>query len=190
MTTWAPDMTPRYKAGYISAGLLHSLQVRAPRGSTDTETVTIGRNTCQALALAMQALLPDDFHWTEAHFAKQFTSVFLPTTFIPTDPTGAKALSTYTPVQRATETIFQGNGGGSRVTMNLFGVYWDLGDVASPAANGRVETTENATVLAGVAALNAGTGQVSVGNAVVIYSAYANVKINDYWLKRVRKLFP
>lgn len=189
MTTFAPDMTPRYKASYISAGLQHSSIIRVARGSGATPTVTIGRAVMQAVTTALAALLPTDFHFTGAAYCLEDTNVFLPTTFIPANPTGLQDLADYSPTMRATETIFQGNGGGHRVTVNIFGVFWQQSDPLDPSANGRVETTEDTHILAAVTALNGATGQTSIANIPAIFSPYANIKVNDYWLKRVRKLY-
>lgn len=190
MPDFAPDATPRMRFGYTSAGFQHHILIRCLRdGSLGTQQPAM-EAAVGALTTALASLLPEDFVYTTGEFAAQDSDVFDSGFTLPAQPTGTQALSTYTPIMRGTATTFKGKGGGSKISVSVFGVFWDPSDTAGPAANGRVEAAEDATVAAAITALSSHSIWASIANAPVNWYNFATVKPNDHYVKLARKLFP
>lgn len=190
MTTHAPDFTPRLVVKYQSAGLNHSNTFRVARGSATGPAIETMSNAAQALYNSLESLLPVGFNVTDQVYYNQDSNVGFPqgtAGFV--QPTGAKLLADYTPMMRATETVFIGNGGGAPYHIGVFGVFWDPSDVTGPAANGRVGVGESTVIEDAYAALAANGGISSIVGVAIAWKTYATVKPNDYWVRQVRKLF-
>jgi len=143
-----------------------------------------------ALVAALASLLPTDFHFISATYTQEDTDIAVGVATLPTDPTGVQDLADYSAVMRATVTNFHGKAGATRASVGVYGVFWNFSDPTGKAANGRVETTELAAIANAVAALNAGSQVTAINNFEADWQPYATVKIDDYWLKQVRRLYP
>lgn len=190
MPDYAPNATPRYIVRYKSAGFEHHMLVRAQRGSSASATISNGRAAVAGLAAALQSLLPDDFVFLEEKYALEDSDIFLPTGGLPAQPTGAQDIADYTPVMRGTATTFSANGAGIKYHISVFGVFWDPSDVAGPAANGAVDSGEDATVASALTFLATATGMRNVANSPITFYPRATVKPNDHYVKLARRLFP
>jgi len=189
MTTFAPDVTPRVVFDYQSAGFVHSLTGRVARGTSDASAVTIVRNALGTVAGILAPLLPTDFVFLTGRLYHQDSSVALGGTGLPAQPTGVQLIADYTPMMRATATTFKGSSGGTPWHHEWFGVFWDPSDTAGPAANGKVNSTEEAIIASAIAAYQASSGLVNIAGFHPDIYNYATVKPNDYWVKQARKLF-
>lgn len=186
---FAPNWTPRMIYGYTSAGIAHHVMVRVTRG-TSLATANGSCNTVlQGVTTALANLLPTDFLWTDSQFIPEDSDVAAPGISLPANPTGLMDVADYSHNMRATETTFIGKGGGSRVTLSIFGVFWVLSDPTSPASNGKVNVTESTPVSNAIASLAGSSTPKTIADAPVTWAKYATVKVNDHWLKEVRKLF-
>ena len=189
MTTYAPDATPRVTYKYQSAGFIHSLTLRVARGTSDASAVSQVAAALGTVAGILAPLLPTDFAFVSGALYRQDSSIALGGQGLPTQPTGVQDIADYTPMMRATATTFKGAANGVSWHSEWFGVFWDPSDVAGPAANGKVNSAESATIASAIAAWNASAGITTIeGHHPGVY-AYATVKPNDYWVKQARKLF-
>lgn len=186
---WAPNVTPRMKFQYKAAGLTHVAQLRVERDSSVGPAAAVMRDAISGLFFSLRTLLADDFVFLAASYAVQDDDVFTPGFTLPTAVTGTVDVDLFSHNACATQTRFQGIGGGSKISLEVFGVFWDLSDVSGPAANGRVASSESAPIATAVDTLNSAAGLATIGNAPVTWYSFANVKVNDYWLKQARKLF-
>lgn len=187
---FAPNVTCRYKATYKACGFEHNIEVRFARGTTAPSVVNQGKAFFNALATAILPLMPTDFAWTAAHYALEDSDVFLPDGTKPTVQTGPVSLANYTAMMKASPVHFPGAGGGSKAGLFLYGPYFDPSDIGGPADNGRIEAAEESHIGAAIAAIQAINTAVSIANFPVTWYPYATYKVNDYWLRLVRKLFP
>lgn len=191
MPDYAPTATPRFRAFYRSAGFEHHMMLRYARGTSVSDVVTRGRNATGSLAVALQDLLPEDFQWLSIAYALQDSDVFIGDTALPIGSLSPAApLSTYTPIMRGTNTQFKGTGGGSKVALNFFGLFYNPSDVSGPAANGQVDSGEDLSIAAAISALNSATGIYSIANSPASWYNFATVKSHDHYVKLARRLFP
>lgn len=181
MTTYAPNFTPRSRLKYFAAGIEHTIQMRAARGTV--ADVGAQKNSIRACFNMMAALLADDFAWISAEYALTDSDDFFPTT-LPAAVVGAVDVSTLSLQQRATSTNFNGRVAGSRAGIYFYGIVWEDGQ-GSPRDNGRVTPAEIPLIASVVAELS---GQAHAGNGVqAIFHSYANIKVNDHLLKLLRR---
>jgi hypothetical protein len=191
MTTFSPDFSPRYKVDYVAAGFVHSAQFRIARGNTwNLLNLLNVVGAIQAFYDALQPLLPEDFAINSCSIAEQDTNVFNPTDQIPVVVAGAKPLADYSPYARATATTFTGRDAPSPVHVEQYGPLWLVSTPTGIAGNGKVNATESTPISQAISALSGGPFSSTSGNGGTIWKSYATVKVNDYWLKRVRKTFP
>jgi hypothetical protein len=187
MTTYSPDYTGRYRAKYVSAGVTHVAQLRKFRGATVSQITDLA-GTMQSVFNTWAADLPTDFAWISAEYAEQDSNLFIPTG-TPAAVTGVRNPALYTPLQKVVSTTFAGRAPGSKARISLFGVFWQftdtLDDANTFAYNGIIEGSEDARIATTKGFLDSQWSANSGVNAVT-YSR-ATVKINDYWLRQIRK---
>lgn len=187
---FAPNVTPRVIWKYKSAGFEHGMMFRIARGSSVSAGASAARAAATALTAALASLLPVDFEWLDGLYALEDEDVFTPGFGVPTNPSGVQDVADYSPLMRGTSTTFQGTGGGSKVRVSVYGVFWDLSDPAGDAANGKVDSTENTPVANAISALAAASSLVSIANASIGWKHYATVKPNDHYVGLARRLYP
>lgn len=187
MTTYSPDYTGRYRAKYVSAGVTHVAQLRKFRGAS-VSLITDLAGVMGSVFTIWATLLPTDFAWVSAEYAEQDSNLFIPTS-TPPAVTGSFNPSVYTPLQKVTSTTFAGRAPGSKARLSIFGVFWQftnsIDDSGTDAYNGIIEATEDSRIGDTKTALDSQWSANSGVNAVTY--ARATVKINDYWLRQVRK---
>ncbi len=187
MTTFAPTFTPRVKCKYRAAGIVHTIQVRAARGTNPDGIGTLS-NTLHDVFNAFASKLASDFEFISNEYALTDSTVFIPLA-VPAAVTGVIAPSDYTPFQKITSTIFSGRSTNGRSRFSLYGVQWFYGDVADDPDtipyDGIVSGAESAAVVAVRAIAN---GSYCSGEGIVAHwYNQATVKVNDHLLKLVRR---
>jgi hypothetical protein len=181
MTTYAPNFTPRVKLHYLAAGIEHTTQFRKQRGATGSDMTGV-INQMRALFNVWAGRLPEDFEFLSAEFALTDSDDFF-AMGLPTAVVGSQPVASYSLRQRCTSTNFVGKATDSRAGIFLYGILWDDG-LGEEADNGRVFSAENALVPSSLAILNV-HGYAGNGNTAA-FKAYANIKINDGLLKKLR----
>jgi hypothetical protein len=187
MPDFAPNFTPRYVVEYVSAGLVHNVQLRGARSSVFTTFETEAAATLTALQTALHLLLPSDFAWIGAKGCPADGTFFSPVGLPAAGTAGVIDPADMSHMNRACELNFVGRAQSTPWALAIFGYYLLLDDPAGPASNGRVEPGESAAVTAAIAVLNANTGLAANNNIRPILQPYANYKVNDHWLRIARK---
>ena len=72
----------------------------------------------------------------------------------------------------------------------MFGMTFNDSVAAAPAGNGNITSAESTAIAAAVAALNAAPFTSTSGALPAIWKPNATYKVNDFWLKKIRKTFP
>lgn len=183
MTTYAPNWTPRYKASYRAAGLIHSMTLRVARGAS-VPTVTGLAGVAHDFVAAHADALADDFEWIEASYALTDSDVFVPTA-VPAAVTGALAAGGYTPISRISPLVYTGRSASGRARVSLYGVSFGLPGSGALPADFQITAAENADVAAAIAVLQAG----AIGNAgeVTTWHNKTTQKPNDRLVKKLRQ---
>lgn len=170
--------------------MIHTMMMRAQRGSARNDVISNIADTLSRVNAALEDLLPADFLWQSARYIPQDSDVAEEGVDVPDLTVGSNAVNTYSATARATETTFVGSGGGSRVTISWFGLFWATNTVNSPAASGRVDLAESAFIADAIAQFNTPKFAATIASSPASWKPYANVKVNDHWLKIVRRTFP
>lgn len=183
MTTYAPNWTPRYKAGYKVGGINHTLTLRAPRG-TDVAGVTALATVAHDVFNAMAAQLMDDFTWTDASYALTDSDVFVPTA-PPAAVTGAISTAAQAIKDRISPLTLTGRSASGRARVSLYGISLGVGAGSFAATDFIVTEAEYPAMGDAIDVLQAG----AVGNAgeVTTWHRTGTVKPNDRLVKLVRR---
>jgi len=182
MTDFAPNFTPRYRVRYRASGATHS---QTWRFTADADLVGAIADI-QAYYTAIQDTLDDQFAVLSTSFAGIGSDVFLPAD--PITVVGAQDQSGLQPSQKAAQLDFVGRtSGGLRMIIYQYG-YSFIG-VGEPGGGGdfRVTGAEDAHVGDAVAALNAAGFLCGNDDLAGTWYPYANLKYNDYWMRKVRQ---
>lgn len=189
MTTWAPDTTKRVIETYVSAGVTHRLMLRRARGESLPTALTNARSTFVNLVTEIANFLPDDFHWVKEEYILEDSNIALPSGWTgPGSIVGAVDADSLTAIEKATAMGFVGKGsGGALAKIFIFGVTVDQHTVGADGADGRIAAIEDADVADAIVLLNSGNPTYAIDNTIASFYAYANIKVNDYWLRQARK---
>lgn len=188
MPNYAVTATPRVLWDYLSAGVQHRIQVRRPRDESSSTSLTAARSLFVAVFGALQPLLPTDFAWIQELYIPQDDDTASNSGYTgPGSLVGAMDPADYTPAMKVTATTFVGKGTRSKTKLSVFGVFWDPSAPAGPAANGRVSTGESVPIATCVTSLNGATRTYAIDGTVATFSGYANIKVNDDLLAKVRR---
>jgi len=187
MTTYSPDYTSRYRCKYKACGIEHTITLRKALGATSGATALLA-GTVHDIFNVWAALLPSDFAFISAEQADQGSNIFYPST-VPFAVTGALNPLTYTGIQKITSTNFIGRAFGSRARCSLYGIQWQFTDFAddpsSDPYNGKVDGGEDARITSTINLLN--TQAFANSGAPTTWYDYADIKVNDYWLRQLRR---
>lgn len=188
MPDFAPNVTPRYKAHYVVATHPHSIQFRVARGTNDGDGILAGRTHANALFAAFAAILFEDFHWVSAEYAHQDSDLFFPAT-LPTAVTGLTLLTAMSPADEIMHLTFSGRGaGGSKVSVHVYGTNFTLDLTPQGVFSDWILTgAENAGVASALTSLAANGDLRAIDNTAVTWRQQATIKLNDYWLRQLRK---
>lgn len=189
MPDFAPNVTPRYRLHYFVAGRAHTIMCRGARGTSAAAMAVIGQNLFNNLWQALDVISFDDLAFVSAEVALTDSDLFFPAA-LPGAVPGTQPIATASKQDSITHLTFSGRGNfGSKVTYHVYGVALNP-DVlpATSQSDFVLLSSEDANISAAVAALNlAGNNIVTVDNTKPTFSARATIKINDFWLRRVRQ---
>lgn len=189
MADYAPNVTPRYRLHYTCGGRAHTTMCRGPRSTTAAVMTTIGQALFNGLFDALKAALFDDLAFTAAEYALTDSDLFFPTT-LPAAVAGTVAIATASKQDSITHLTFSGRGTlGSKVSYKVYGIALNPDVVPDNAyTDFLILSTEDGNVANAVAVLNAGGNNiVAVDNSKPLFPGRATVKVNDFWLRRVRQ---
>lgn len=187
MPDFAPNQTHRYVAKYVSAGLTHEVLYRETADSAPSEVILRAQTLFTGIQTLLHVNLPTDFAWVSAKFCGQFDVIFAPVAPPAAGTAGAIDPLTMSHMNRACELNFIGRSVSTPISMAFFGYFLPLDDPDSPASNGRVTSGEDSHIAAVIARLAAETHLVAVNGQNPRWSAYANYKVNDHWLRIARR---
>jgi len=144
----------------------------------------------RALFVALASNLADDLAFTSAEYALTDSDLFFPAA-MPAAVTGAIDVADFSKQDSITHLTFSGRGaGGSKTSVKVYGAQY-LPDQVPDAIESDfvINSAESSLILNSVAALNNSVGgrTVCIDNTVATFHARATVKVNDFWLRQVRK---
>lgn len=166
--------TKRYWYDYDQSGFTHTLEVRGSTGSTDaTADAAVATILGDIGGLFVASVI------TAARKAAAGSNLSFPFTSARVGDNFGSGASNVTANPR--QVSFVGRSpGGRRVRFSIFGFASNLVDY-------RLTTAESAAVLACVNHLNAlGTDFVAIDGQTATWLGYANIGLNDYWLRQSR----
>lgn len=185
MPAFAPNFTARLKVRYFVGGATHSQQWRSLVLGGGFATVDALIAEVQSYYDAIADEIFDDWAILDVSVAAEGALVFIPhgaltvTGAVPTVGLPARAKASQISFPARTDNgnpwIVYQYGWGEMIGDNVIGDDF------------RINPTENGTVDAAVAALQAMTIAVGNDGAGLNFKSYANVKYNDNWEKKVRK---
>lgn len=187
MADFAPNVTPRYRLKYNAVGRPHSVMVRGSRGTSFAGMEALGISAFFGLFSALDTLMCDDLAFISADIALTDSDLFFPAS-VPGVVTGTSPIAQYSKMDSISHWTFSGRGDlGSKVSMKLYGIQ-NVSDVlpATVHSDFVLLGTEDTRVADAVAVLNAGA-IVTVDNTQAAWLNRVTIKINDFWLRQVRK---
>lgn len=189
MADFAPNVTARYRLNYHGALRNHSIMCRGARGTSFAAMETIGIGFFFGLFDALSALMFDDLAFLSADIALTDSDLFFPCA-TPAAVTGAQAIAQCTGQDSITHYTFSGRGTlGSKVSMHVYGVQ-SFPDLLPPDASADfVFLSSEVTAIADAVAIlnNPATDIVAIDNTKPLFAARATLKVNDYWLRQLRR---
>lgn len=186
MPDYAPDYTPRYRAQYVSGGIEHHIMVRGFRGESSIITTDRARTALFNVLNPLAAAIPDDFSWLGAEYIPQDTNIGTPDS-TPAAITGLAPVAQLSDHDRISSIGWVGRSVATPMRLFFFGVQFSPDLLpANVASDYRLYTTESSVVADSVTALNA-AGLPANNNLPGAWKLYINLKVNDYWLKLLRR---
>lgn len=188
MGDFAPDVTPRYIARYVSVGLQHDVMFRVPRDTTYSVGVAAAQLGLHDIFVELVTSLPTDFAWISARWYDQNSDDAIPAA-VPAAVAGTHNTNLFSKADKISHLTFSGKGfAGSKVSMKVFGVAFDPDELpANPENKFAFDPGDYATIDAAVAALNSAALLTAIDNTHPIWYGRVNLKINDHYLKGVRR---
>lgn len=188
MADFAPTATPRYTAEYVSAGVTHTVTFRGARGIDTAAMTVLGIAACEALAEALQSLLPTDFAWTNAKVGLEDSDLMFPAT-TPGATSGDVDLADLSDQDRISRLTFPARGTlGSKFRVSMYGLSFSPDDTTpNPASNFIVTRGESGVVAGAFDDLAAISGLRAIDNSSLIWGNRATLKVDDHWLKLLRR---
>jgi len=187
MPDFAPNYTVRYKLTYSTLSRIHTVQVRAVRGSGAAGAFGV-RDRLRAVIDALAPVRYTDWTVLGGAYALEDSDIFLPDPAPGAFVVGAAAIPANPKSEGTAHINFMGLSAlGHKASFFLYGVGLTPEAAGATADDFRVITGENAQVLAAVTAANAGTGIAANDNNIVVWKPYVNVAYNGYYKRRVRR---
>lgn len=190
MPDFAPNVTARYRLHYNAAGRVHTVQCRLVRGIDVSTLNADGAAYIRAVFAALAARMADDLAFISAEYALTDSDLFFPAT-VPAAVTGSIAPTSISKQDGITHLTFSGRGAlGSRANMKIYGVATNPDDPSGTQDTDFVLLgSESSEVAAAVSALNTSPGGrvVAIDNSVATYHNRATIKVNDFWLRQLRR---
>lgn len=190
MPDFAPNVTARYRLHYAVAGRNHTVQCRGVRG-VDVSTLNADASAyVRSVFNALATFLADDLSFISAEYALTDSDLFFPGT-VPAAVVGSVSAALFSQQDSISHLTFSGRGSlGSKINMKIYGAAFGPDTLPANLSSDFVITSaEHANIAAAVAALNASpSGRiVAIDNSVATYHARATLKVNDFWLRKVRQ---
>ena len=190
MPDFAPNVTARYRLHYNAIGRVHTTQCRGTRGIDVSTLQADGAAYLRAVFVALAAIMSDDLSFISAEYALTDSDLFFPAT-VPAAVVGGVSAALMSKQDSISHLTFSGRGaGGSKVNQKIYGVGFAPDTLpANIASDFVLLSSENANISAAVAAFNTSpSGRVvAIDNTVPTYHARATLKVNDFWLRKVRR---
>jgi hypothetical protein len=187
MADFAENFTPRYRAQYRAAGVVHTVGVRLVRGTAEGSIPAVGSSIIANVFAAFDSKLPDDFAFISAYYIRQDENIQVGTATLPGFSPGAIPVADYSPVAKAISTIFSGRTAqGHTGKFIVFGVQWNILDPADASANGVVGIGESTEVATARGAL-VSAGPPGIDNLGLNWYTQVTINIDDAVLKKVRR---
>jgi hypothetical protein len=190
MPDFAPNVTARYRLKYNVVGRQHTVMCRGIRDIDVSTLVNDAKTYLRAVFDALKADMASDLAFISADYALTDSDIFLPTT-VPTAVVGGTAVAGFSKQDSITHLTFSGRGvQGSKVTTHIYGYQTSPDTLPVNIGSDFVFTgAENAAVAAAVVALNTSpSGRiVAIDNTPPVYANRATIKVNDFWLRKVRQ---
>jgi len=181
MPDYAPNFTPRYRVRYRANGATH----------TQTWRFTADADLAGAIAdvqdyyTAIQGDLDDQFTVLSGSWAAQDSDIFLPAD--PVVVAGGQDLTGGPPSLKAIQLDFVGRtSGGLRMIIYQYG-YGLLNPGLGFGDDFRITAAENLVIDAAISALNGAGFLCGNDDLAGVWYPYANLKYNDYWMRKVRQ---
>lgn len=188
MPDFSPDFTPRYVAKYTSAGVVHAITLRGFRNETETATTGRALSTLDGLMSAIQGFLSDNSAWISAEYIPQDTNVGVPTS-TPSTIIGGTPIATFSNQDKATTLGFVGRSASTPMRLFVFGFQSNPDTLPlTIAGDFRITAAESPAVIGAAISVLNGSGVPGNNNLPGAWHQYANIKVNDYWLRILRKL--
>jgi len=189
MPDFAPNVTGRYRLRYNAVGRVHTIQVRVARGLSLLSIQDAGATYIRPVFLALAAALVSDFLFISATAAETDSDLFFPVA-IPTQVVGLAPIADYSKQDSITHLTFSGRGAsGSKVNQKIYGFVNNPDQLPPNVGSDFVLlSSESPLIQNAVNAFNSpGASIVAIDNSVPVYVQRATIKINDFWLRQVRK---
>ena len=187
MPDFSPDYTPRYIVHYLSAGINHHFTLRGYRGESASATGGRARNALFDMLSPITNWLPADFAWLNAEYVPMDTNIGTPDS-IPATVTGGALLADFSKEVRIRTIGYVGRSAATPMRLYVFGNQFDTDDPTTPVnpeQDFRVYATEVSQFATSIAGLN-NAGLAANNNLPGAFYQYVNLKVNDYWLRKVR----
>lgn len=187
MADYAPNVTPRYRLHYNAAGRPHTIMCRVSRGTSFAGTEAVGISMFFGLFTALATLMCDDLAFVSSEIALTDSDLFFPAS-IPGPVVGTSPIAQYSKMDTISHWTFSGRGDlGSKVSMKVYGIQ-NVSDVLPANAHSDFVLlgSEDARVANAVLALNSAP-LVTVDNTQAQFANRVTIKVNDFWLRQVRK---
>lgn len=188
MPDYAPNYTSRYRVRYQVIGRAHVMQFRGFRSLTQAAMVSAGIAGFTAIYSNLSVVLSTDFSVLDASYAPADSDVFVPAS-VPTGITGSSSVANMTGQDSISHMTFAGRGlGGSKFNVKAYGIQWapDLLP-ANAASDFRILGTESPQVQAAYDDLADVSDLCAIDNTAMNWYTYVNLKVNDYWLRKLRQ---
>lgn len=178
MAPLAPENTSRLIVDYLIGTLRHHAVFRFGAGVTSTDAITAAR----AIITLLKPLITTNSSFNGARWAAAGSVISLPVTW------GAAILGTsvepFASHENAQFLSFVGRSSdGRRYKLTFFGYPY------VPNGQYRVAAASDANVLAVVNGLNGNNPPlVTISGSVPVWNTYANVGLNAYWQRKLRRV--
>lgn len=188
MPDFAPNVTVRYVLKYTSVGRAHSIMMRTQRGTGFALAESYGQALFNNLFTSLAPAMPVDLSFISAAIAVEDSDLFFPAA-TPTAVVGALALNLFSKQDSISHITFSGRGTfGSKVNMHVYGVQTNPETLPALPENDFVITAaESAFYAAAIAVLTADTHVRAIDNSQPAWRAQVTLKVNDFWLRKVRQ---
>lgn len=188
MPDFAPNFTCRIRIRYTSLGRIHTQQWRCPFVGAGGAGAAAAITQIQTIYDAIGPGMPPDWAVLATSVAAEDSDIFLPFTGPVPVSGGSTPPDSVLKRLKATHLSFTGrSASGNRAVVYFYGyVANSLVDVADLTDDFRLLATEDATISGTVGALNTSPGLCANDGEVVFWNEYANIKPNDYWVKKTR----